>query len=324
MRASSVMNSSKKWCYLWALCLLPLGFAHAGDERAQVLLGKMCSAMVDSSYRGTLVYLRDNKLDSISIIKRKKGSDNIEKMQTLTGKPRAVIRHNDVVMCLLPERQTLNLPAVNPRSLAIGVPQDMAKITAVYHLKLEGKARIAGRDSRVLLLAPKDQYRYGYRLWIDTKRHLLLKNDLLGADGKPLEQLMFTDVTIDNNLPDSLFAEDENWQPLAKPKDHPNPPPLHWRLQQMPAGFALINHDVQQNAEHQGVEHLFLSDGMSAVSVYIKPDNKGESLQGHVNMGAINAFGAVRAGHKIVAVGAVPKATVELINQNIVPIDHAN
>ena len=57
-------------------------------------------------------------------------------------------------------------------------------------------ARVTGRDTQVVVILPRDSYRYGYRLWADKESGLLLKADLIDQMGSTLEQLMFTQVNI--------------------------------------------------------------------------------------------------------------------------------
>ena len=48
----------------------------------------------------------------------------------------------------------------------------------------------------MLLLKPRDAYRFGYRLWADQASGLLLRADVLGERGEVLETSAFSDVSI--------------------------------------------------------------------------------------------------------------------------------
>ena len=55
-----------------------------------------------------------------------------------------------------------------------------------------------------------------------------------------------------------------------------------------------------------------ISDGLSAVSVYIEPD-QGHGFSGHRHVGAVNAAGRVVQGYQVTVVGEAPLPTVQAI-----------
>ena len=59
---------------------------------------------------------------------------------------------------------------------------------------------MTGVMSQVVTITPRDVYRYGYRFWIARDSKLLLKSDLVGARGVPIEQVMFTQLGVGNEV----------------------------------------------------------------------------------------------------------------------------
>ena len=51
-----------------------------------------------------------------------------------------------------------------------------------------------GRDAHVITVTPKDEYRYGYRLWIDDKTAMPLKTQLCDTHGRVIEQMVFAEA----------------------------------------------------------------------------------------------------------------------------------
>lgn len=307
-----------------ALLIVFNSVAHADKLPPKQLLEDMCAAMNSKSYRGTFVHLHNNKIESMEVVRRKDSKGDLEKLLSLNGEAREIIRNQDVVTCILPRTEMVTIDKTRPGSqLPLALPQDLSNIEIFYELSLDGKERIAGLDSTIVSLKPKDSYRYGHRIWIADSSKLMLKSDLLDEQGVPIEQIMFTQIALDNKLPDSAFnpsLESAEFKRVdvgkADMQGRANLM-LQWRLTQAPQGFALVSHTRQVTKSNQApVEHMVLSDGMSSVSVFIEPV-QGKSLSGASRMGAVNAYGSVNSGHKIIVVGEVPAATVMLINQHV-------
>lgn len=301
-----------------------IDIAYADDLSPKQLLEEMCAAMSSQSYRGTFVHLHNNKIESMEIVRRKDADGEVEKLLSLNGEAREIIRNKDVVTCVLPKSQKITIDKARPGSqLPLALPQNLNNIEAFYELSLDGKERIAGLDSTIVSLKPKDSYRYGHRIWVDGDSKLMVKSDLLDEQGVPIEQIMFTKLVLDNNLPDSAFSSNLNADEFKRIEvgkgsmPEPAESMLKWQLTQAPQGFSLVSHTRQMAKSSQApVEHMVLSDGMASVSVFIEPQ-QGQSLSGASRMGAVNAYGSVKADHKVVVVGEVPAATVMLINQYV-------
>lgn len=295
---------------------------------AKLLLQQMCDAMSQKSYRGTFVHIHNNKLESMEIVRRKDASGELEKLRSLNGEAREIIRDQDVVTCILPRSQRVTVDKSRPGSqLPLSLPQNLDNIEAFYTLSIDGEERIAGLAATIISLTPKDSYRYGHRLWVDKQSKLMVKSDVLDEQGVPIEQLMFTRLSVDVDLPDAVFeptleADSFNRIEVGKEKmPEAMPATMQWQLSQVPHGFALVTHNRKMAKNKQvPVEHMVLSDGMASVSVFIEPVSDGRALEGASSMGAVNAYGSVQKNHKIVVVGEVPAATVKLINQHVEPV----
>lgn len=289
-----------------------------------MLLSRMCEAMNQTSFSGTLVYLHDDTLESMKISKSYSDIGQSEKIYSLNGEAREVIRKNDILMCIIPNARKMTVESKKQSQLPFLIPHDLDNVKSYYDVSYQGDARVADMDSYLIQLTPKDSYRYGYRLWIDKKYNMLLKSDVLGEQGTPLEQMMFTQLNVVDSLPEQAFAPNakssayERINIVNKNAQTPNQQMLHWRLNKAPMGFAVVSHNrMESGVTGYMVEHLFLSDGMASVSVFVEPKS-GDAFEGASRIGALNAFGAVKSGYKVVTVGAVPPVTVRLINQNVV------
>lgn len=312
---------------LMLLALLAVGTAGATED-ARDWLRQMSEASQGLNYRGTFVYLHNGRLEAIQILHRAADGNEQERMIALTGEAREVIRDNERVTCILPKSKSVMVDKSIPRKpFPAALPHDLDSLTNTYEFLIAGEDRVSGLSTRVVVIKPRDAYRYGYRLWLDKATSLLLKSDLIDAEGRPVEQVMFTDLQILDSLPEGDLA------PALQGKDYTvvdhadnNAVPettdsaqSDWVATDLPAGFMLTHHNRHPMHTAAGeVEHLVFSDGLATVSVYIEPyraDKKGPT--GLSSMGAVHALAVRRGEYQMTVVGEVPGRTVERIEQSV-------
>lgn len=299
--------------------LLVAGVADAADD----WLARASEAVRTTNYRGVLVYLREGNLDTLRIIHRYQDGEERERLVSLTGEPREVLREGPVVTSVLPERQVV-MVAQRPRE---GLLSNFARFSADrlgdnYVFRELGDQRLADRPCRVVVLEPKDGYRYGYRLMIDKKTHLPLKLELM-RDDEVLEQLMFTDIEFPETIPDSALAPtydttDYRWirhQPMEA--DNPISGGEAWRIGDMPAGFDLAEEGYRRVGSGGVARQLLFTDGIATVSAFIALADEKGGFRGATTMGAVNAYGRVEEGYQITVVGEVPEITVRHIAEHL-------
>ncbi|MBU6470694.1 MAG: MucB/RseB C-terminal domain-containing protein [Gammaproteobacteria bacterium] len=299
--------------------------AHSGPGSSpQVWLQRMNLALRDRNYTGTFVYVHADHLESMRIFHRADAQGGIERLVSLTGPPSEVIRDHHSVKCILPESRMVlverryaaeRFPAALPASISA------ARLAANYDFKDLGDGRIAGYRSKIIGILPRDQYRYGYRLWLDAHTGMLLRSDLLNADGHTVERVMFTMLQYHKSIPDKELQATEIGRGFVwniqgdSEKLSPAETRVSWRATKLPPGFVLSLTDVQRVAGvEQPVRHLVFSDGLASVSVFAEAAGASHNaLIGPSQMGAVNAFGRQVGDHHLTVVGAVPAATVRLI-----------
>jgi sigma-E factor negative regulatory protein RseB len=186
---------------------------------------------------------------------------------------------------------------------------DPALLTQRYELQIEGAARVAGRDTDVLAIKPRDGLRYGYRLHLDQASGLPLKSDLIDQSGEPVEQLMFTTLVLHGDG-EEKEAADQQQSATGSASGLADPAAARWQFEPRPAGFEPILYDVLRGPNGADVEHFVFSDRLSAYSIYIENEAT-DGLDGVTRIGAVHAAGRRVDGHQVTAVGEVPSATVE-------------
>jgi sigma-E factor negative regulatory protein RseB len=299
----------------------------------------MGQAAKSLNYKGVFVYLRNGQLKAIRVIHKTDESGEYERLISLNGVPREIIRNNELVTCILPDDKAMLMdghryphkdPATGknfhdkngfPRRL----PTELKAMHEHYRFSLGDPGRIVGRETQQIIIVPKDQYRYGYRLWVDSETGLLLKTVMVGEDNRALEQVMFTSLSLparisDADLAPAVTGREFSWregEPLnIDASDYEG----RWKVGWIPAGFTLVAHGKHWLPNSQvPVEHLAYSDGLGSVSIFIERiiGVHRSHLRGFSSMGAVNAYGTTQALHYLTVVGEVPHTTVERMGKSI-------
>ena len=265
-------------------------------------------------------------MDTMRIIHKADKNGEQERMVALTGYAREVIRNNKSVTCIFPDNQAVMVEKSHPRRfLATQLPEPIEKIADFYSFSIGGKDRVAGRDTWIVNIVPKDDFRYGYQIWVDDKSGLLLKSELKNNTGKPVEQILFTHLNIVKEIPQQLLkpaisGKGYTWY-SGSSEEMPVSSSSHlWTVMDMPDGFILSDFEKQTVAENSTpVEHMIYSDGLAMVSVFIeKIMNEPDRMQGASAMGGVNAYATYSNGYQITAVGEVPQKTVELMANSVI------
>lgn len=310
---------------LLAAAVLP---AHAQNS-ARDWLNAMSMALQNLNYDGTFVYLHDGKLEAMRIVHLLDSSGEKERLFSLTGSAREVIRDSQSVTCIMPDSKSVMVGRTRPRQPFPVVPQDLDSLQKYYRLENVGDDRMTGVMTRVVAVMPRDRYRYGYRFWISKDSKMLLKSDLTGANGAPIEQVMFTHLGVGKDvseaaLPDLSEEQGRAWQrqdigggasSAGKPGEE-----RRWEVERLPEGFTLRAYRRRHmRPGGEETEHMVYSDGLATVSVYVElASAEDNSFKGLSRMGAMNAYGAVVGGHQVVVVGEVPAVTVEMMARSTV------
>lgn len=314
-----------------ALAALCLGGAALAQEDAQQnaheWLRQMSTASQTLNYRGTFVYLHQGRLEAMRIIHRAAEGGEQERLVALTGEAREVIRDKERVTCILPKSKAVMVDRTLPRKpFPTDLPRNLGDLADNYEFLVQGEDRVSGLPARGILIRPRDTFRYGYRLWLDRDNGLLLKSELLDADGGPVEQMMFTDIEVLDSVPEADLRPALQGEDYTRQRQPPAATSAaaaaasaagEWTVTGLPPGFMLTHRSRHAlPASSDEVEHLVFSDGLATVSVYIEP--QGESgLNGASSMGAVNALGLRQGKHQITVVGEVPRLTVERIGASV-------
>lgn len=287
---------------------------------ARQWLEKMSTAVRALNYEGTFVYLHDGKMVSMRIIHGAGPQGEQERLIVLDGVGREMMRDPRGITNIQYQNGAAVVAQGRPRKpFPAGLLGYNAALDKYYNFSLGGQGRVADRLTRVVLVSPRDAYRYGYRLWIDEASGLLLKYELINAQGAPLEQLMFITLDVHPAPPAGLPDPDEGAEMHDAPAraEVTAVPDQTWRITRMPEGFKQTEHGQRILTHATPMEHIVLSDGLAAVSVFIEKLNGTSGFKGSRQVGAVRAYGSVVQEHQITVVGGVPEQTVRMIAESI-------
>jgi sigma-E factor negative regulatory protein RseB len=249
-----------------------------------------------------------------------------ERLVSLNGAPREIIRTDSEVRCYLPDENAVLVEhrRADERNFPALLPDSLVQLKGNYTIRVGKEGRVAGRKAVSVLITPRDAYRYGHQLWADEASGLLLKASLLDEHGGVVEQYMFTQLSIGKSIPETELqpqyaAKGIVWQ--RADKEPPKPSTGQWTAARLPSGFTLTTRIMRKlPARQQPVEHLVYSDGLAVVSVFVeKVDDpaKPNALSGMSHMGAVHVFGKVVEGHQITVLGETPAVTVDMIGESV-------
>jgi sigma-E factor negative regulatory protein RseB len=304
-----------------AVVLLLLGFSsHA--EALDAWLDKMKQAMNTSNYEGTLIIRQQDHMQAMHVTHGVDEQGGWEVLESLSGEARKVIRKDGRVTTIFPNRQLLTISRdLQAVPLRPQLPENRDLLKKYYQIALVGEDRVARKPTQVVTVKPKDEYRYGFRFWLDKESGLLLKCDLMDRGGRVIEQLMFSELNILDHSPvaDVEMEQGKDYRVIDLDYGRVEPTTNQWRVKRLPEGFVLTQASSKPSSHGEGlVHHMVFSDGMASVSVFIEnhmPENM--VLNGFSSMGALNAYGQPIDGHHVTVIGEVPEPTVRLIGQSI-------
>jgi sigma-E factor negative regulatory protein RseB len=297
----------------YLLATLPLLLAltlHAGEDDPVLWLERMAQSLHTHSYEGTFIFQRGDRIDTVRVVHAAEDGGYRERLQTLTGSAREVIRSVDRISAIKGAR-------VEGDEGHQGTPQRppamagmMVRANERYDLQFRGYDRIAGFPCYVLHAAARDGYRYSHQYCLHKDTGLPLSSELIDADGQLLERLVFTELEfLDVVFEESLKAHGCDARHIevraADGGGTMNGQDGEWYFEGLPPGFStVIATERVFGPDSAPSLHFVLSDGLATVSVYVATAGEvSEAFEGYTRSGATHALARPVAGRQVTVVG---------------------
>ena len=296
---------------------------HADAQEARDWLERMNRAVEELNYRGTFVHVLDGTAETLHIVHRHADGQSGERILS-DNAGREIVRQGARVQGIFPDRRIVLFETRSDVSpLVSALPSNAAELAPHYEITLGGSERVADRPVQVLEIKPRDEFRYGYMLWLDEETAMPLQSQLVDEQGEVVEQILFTDIEIPADIPAEALEptiDTTGFTALRAPESTPLAAEIPWRAAAVPGGFKL---SVATQSPIAGsdtpVEHLVYSDGLATVSVFIEdPETTAEVREGFSTVGSTNAYSLTLRGRKVTAMGEVPRQTVRTIASSLV------
>ena len=298
-----------------AVLALASAVAQAQSPETLSWLRKIHEATQRLSYTGTFVYENGGRTETSRITRYVDPDGDIEKLEVMDGVPREIVRTKDTVRCYLPDSRVVKIDRRTERGFPALVPDRISALARHYDISLGETRRIAGFDCQAVVLQPKDNLRYGYKLYADVNSGMLLQAVTVDAAGRNVEQFRFTHLRIGNVTRDMVRprhavrewrVEDAQVAPARL---------AGWGLTAELPGFRKVTELKRRLGESRPVGQMVYSDGLAAVSVFIEPlqGRRDPVRTGLASMGAIHIYTREVADHMITVVGEAPALSVQRI-----------
>lgn len=319
-----------KRCLLLVLTCCSVSFAQAeplSSQKSLEVLNRIISAARNLNYQGTYVYQRGNQVDSYQIIHLEDEKGEAERRESLDGPPKVMLREGERITCYMPDAKYVNLDRHSVTKLFPALlPDNPSELLKIYSVRLLGEERVAAIDSKVLLLEPRDSFRYPFKLWYDPESGLLLRAALLsnrGGQTQALEQFAFTQLEIGGEITRKMLKpnlKEQDFKAYAEQQARSEVnAPVEWDLKGVPAGYELVKIVKRQSARGQ-LTHMLFSDGLSSVSLFIEPLNpKQKPMQGLSVRDATHMYARTVGGYQLTVLGDAPEATVVQFAKSLAP-----
>jgi len=303
-----------------------------GDLGIAEWLTRMHEASRRRTYIGTFVVSAGASMSSAKIWHICDGTQQMERVESLSGAPRSTFRRNDQVITFLPESRT----AIAERREALGLfPQLLTSpdslIAQYYSAKQTGVERVAGYDTEVVVLQPKDNLRFGYRVWNEKKSGLVIKLQTLDGDGKVMEQVAFSELQL--NAPVSMakltqmMSATDGYR-IERPELVKTTAAAEgWVLKNPVAGFQSMScyqrrtGSAESPVADKTMQWVF-SDGLASVSLFVESfDRRRHTLEGASSLGATHTLTRklIDKGGEwwLTVVGEAPLQTLKAFSQGL-------
>lgn len=291
-----------------------------------VWLNMIARSVKEADFTGIYIHQYGHKVDTARITHLSDESGEQEKLETLDGLSREIIRKNEEVTCYIPEAKLVRIDRKKDRKFFPGLISNVSSILENYIAKLGGVDRVAGFDCQQILLNPKDNLRFAHRFCAELNSGLLLRATMLTDKSEIIEQFVFTQISLatpttpihPDQLKPTYSTKNTGWQ-VEKAPFNDSKPDSGWYVKSLPPGFKKLT-EVKRtmSGKTDPVVQQIYSDGLASVSVFIESGTDKQS--GMIQQGSYTIFVRPLQESKpftVKVLGEVPNVSLQRIGNSV-------
>ncbi len=311
------------------VCIAPAWAQDGASGEALEWLKKIADSSRSVSYSGTFVFQRGNRVETSRVVHYVNAAGGVfERLETLDGPSREVVRANDHVTAYLPDARVVLVERRSTRHLPVLLPEKLIDLTQTYDVKKHETARISGFECVWISVMPRDALRYGRKFCAELTSGLPLRAQVFGEKAQVIESFGFSQLTLGGQ-----FNRDQvtsRYEARARTQ--------RWRVDQSAlnvseqasdTGWALVNPplgfkksmEVRRTIAGRplAMPHLVYSDGLAAISIFVEPRVRESAGKPLISQGAVHIFIRTIGDNTVTVLGEVPAATVMQIGNAMEP-----
>ena len=309
--------------FIFFLFLLSSGSLFA-DPKLWMMVDNASKASKEMNFSGIINSINEKKdISATSMIHVNHDGEEFLKIEKIDGAQNLMLMYeSDAVIYDNNNKEILIHKKKNARLFPNIFPTNLNKLKENYSIENGGPSRIADRPCSMIVLIPKDNFRYFYHLWLDDETHLPLKMSVIDHSKLVVENISFSKVEF-------LTDENINWfRPKFDPQkkysinehqDLTDKVRKYWKIDDIPAGFEEVSHKAKRYSGLNALAHqIIFSDGLTYISLFIHPVPKNQKPQiGSSKKGSSNIYADYKKGYQILAVGSVPIDTLTNLTEKV-------
>ena len=293
-------------------------------EDSAAWLTQVANAARENNYVGIVVRQKGAQSEASRLIHFNDRGIEVEKLVSLDGPPREVVRSPTEVRSYFPEAKVIRVeqPAFRNAFPTLSAPE--RKVLAEnFDLRKGELGRVAGLAAQAWVFEPKDALRFGHKFWLDANSGLLLKAQILNERGEIVEQIAFSDIAIGVKarrelVKPSWAAAALDWTMQRSPPNDIESQETGWVVGRVPPGFAKIAEGYRTLRDRpEPVAHIVYSDGLTAISVFVERIGAVPRSVGPAQQGGVNVYIRPVNDYMVTVLGEVPGATVRQMAHSV-------
>ena len=292
----------------------------AATTEALEWLKKIADSSRTVSYSGTVVYQHGSRVETSRVIHYVNSAGGVfEKLATLDGPPREIVRANDHVTAFIPDARLVLVELRSTRHMPVMLPDKLSDLTQQYNVRKLDSDRMGGLQCVWIVVSPKDKLRYGRKFCAELVSGLPLRAQVFDENQQVIESFGFSELTLGGQFSrdqvSSRYEALANTQKWRVDRSALNimeqAADTGWTVSNLPVGFRKAMEVKRTIAGRPlAMPHLVYSDGMAAISVFVEPKVRELPAKPLTSQGAVHIYKRVLGEYVVTVLGEAPAATV--------------